>query len=267
MTTENNREQIPALLRRIESFNNGESREATAIIKDAGSVLAAIQQYKDSLLSEVGEPFAYGDNDIDGEGSKGVSFDPLSGGFNLYTEDQLIAARKPLEDEIGTLKEEISSLYCLLRQSWDKQPKWIDELRDLARETLATRQQNAELTAEIEQLKGNKNAQLDSDSNNPRANKLRELDGTLEMGQLLEDCKNQKTGNSKTVGDIVLTDTFCGDDDALIRSVEALIAMDLEGALVPHGIGGHARALLSDLVVRLNKRNQQNAELKSKLAE
>ena len=48
-----------------------------------------------------------------------------------------------------------------------------------------------------------------------------------------------------------LTDTFRGDDANLIASIEALIALSDDGALVPHGIGGGARALLSSAAVRL----------------
>lgn len=53
-------------------------------------------------------------------------------------------------------------------------------------------------------------------------------------------------------GSAALTDMFQGDDAALIRSIEALIAMNDNGALVPHGIGGHARSLLSAAAVRLS---------------
>jgi hypothetical protein len=45
--------------------------------------------------------------------------------------------------------------------------------------------------------------------------------------------------------------TFRGDNANLIRSIEALLELDAEGALVPHGVGGHARALLSAAAVRL----------------
>ncbi|WP_186183132.1 hypothetical protein [Burkholderia gladioli] len=48
-----------------------------------------------------------------------------------------------------------------------------------------------------------------------------------------------------------LTDDFRGDDSNLVRSIEALINLNDEGALVPHGIGGHARGLLSAAAVRL----------------
>lgn len=48
-----------------------------------------------------------------------------------------------------------------------------------------------------------------------------------------------------------LSDTFQGDDAQLVSSIEALLALDAEGALAPHGIGGHARILLSAAAVRL----------------
>ncbi|WP_241238586.1 UPF0175 family protein [Burkholderia gladioli] len=48
-----------------------------------------------------------------------------------------------------------------------------------------------------------------------------------------------------------LTDDFRGNDTNLVRSIEALIALNDEGALVPHGIGGLARVLLSAAAVRL----------------
>lgn len=48
-------------------------------------------------------------------------------------------------------------------------------------------------------------------------------------------------------------DTFRGDNAALIASITALLDLDLdkEGALVPHGVGGHARALLESAAARL----------------
>lgn len=48
-----------------------------------------------------------------------------------------------------------------------------------------------------------------------------------------------------------ITDTFRGDNDGLRSSIEALLHLDEKGALVPHGIGGHARDLLSAAYVRL----------------
>ncbi|WP_186198055.1 hypothetical protein [Burkholderia gladioli] len=48
-----------------------------------------------------------------------------------------------------------------------------------------------------------------------------------------------------------LTDDFRGDDANLISSIKALIELNDEGALVPHGIGSHARSLLSAAAVRL----------------
>ncbi|WP_201319994.1 hypothetical protein [Burkholderia sp. E168m30] len=49
----------------------------------------------------------------------------------------------------------------------------------------------------------------------------------------------------------MLTDNFRGDNAQLVRSIEALLELDAEGALVPHGVGGHARALLSAAAIRL----------------
>jgi len=46
-------------------------------------------------------------------------------------------------------------------------------------------------------------------------------------------------------------DDFKGDNAALCRSIEALLSLDAAGALVPHGVGGHARGLLSAAFVRL----------------
>lgn len=48
-----------------------------------------------------------------------------------------------------------------------------------------------------------------------------------------------------------MNDTFRGDNAQMIRSIEALLSLDAAGALVPHGIGGHARELLESAAVRL----------------
>src|SRR5690606_36999324 len=46
-------------------------------------------------------------------------------------------------------------------------------------------------------------------------------------------------------------DTFRGDEAALSGAIEALLNLDAGGTLVPHGIGGHARKLLSSAASRL----------------
>lgn len=46
-------------------------------------------------------------------------------------------------------------------------------------------------------------------------------------------------------------DTFNGGDEHLVRCIEALLSLDATGTLVPHGIGGHARGLLSAAMHRL----------------
>lgn len=48
-------------------------------------------------------------------------------------------------------------------------------------------------------------------------------------------------------------DEFNGDDAKLIRCIEALLSLDAKKALVPHGIGGHARGLLSAAMHRLSR--------------
>jgi hypothetical protein len=46
-------------------------------------------------------------------------------------------------------------------------------------------------------------------------------------------------------------DTFNGDNKKLASCITALLKLDASGALVPHGIGGHARALLEASAARL----------------
>ena len=45
---------------------------------------------------------------------------------------------------------------------------------------------------------------------------------------------------------------FDGDNAALCRAIDALLSLDAAGALVPHGLGGHARNLLNTASIRLN---------------
>lgn len=47
-----------------------------------------------------------------------------------------------------------------------------------------------------------------------------------------------------------MTDTFNGDNAALVKSTIALLELDAKNALAPHGIGGHARTLLEAFVAR-----------------
>ena len=53
------------------------------------------------------------------------------------------------------------------------------------------------LEEEIERLKGIKNVQLDIYPNDAGTKQQREVDGSLEMGQLLAESKNEETGNPK----------------------------------------------------------------------
>jgi hypothetical protein len=48
-----------------------------------------------------------------------------------------------------------------------------------------------------------------------------------------------------------IADTFRGDNQQLRDGIKALIGLSDEGALIPHGIGGHARTLLAACYHRL----------------
>ena len=48
-----------------------------------------------------------------------------------------------------------------------------------------------------------------------------------------------------------MTDEFNGDNAKLIKSAQALLDLDAAGALVPHGIGGHARVIIAAFIARL----------------
>lgn len=49
----------------------------------------------------------------------------------------------------------------------------------------------------------------------------------------------------------MLTDKFNGDNAKLIDAIESMLDLDAKGALVPHGVGGHARTMLAAAAVRL----------------
>jgi hypothetical protein len=49
-----------------------------------------------------------------------------------------------------------------------------------------------------------------------------------------------------------MLDTFRGDNAHLVQSIEALLELNTAEALWPHGIGGHAAALLASAAVRLS---------------
>ena len=53
-----------------------------------------------------------------------------------------------------------------------------------------------------------------------------------------------------------IKDEFNGGDAHLIECINALLELDAAGALVPHGIGGHARGLLSAAAVCLAQRSK-----------
>jgi len=57
-------------------------------------------------------------------------------------------------------------------------------------------------------------------------------------------------------------DQFRGDNAALVSNIRALLDLDAKGALVPHGVGGHARALLSAAAARLGQPAQPAASVR-----
>lgn len=59
-----------------------------------------------------------------------------------------------------------------------------------------------------------------------------------------------------------LKDTFKGTTQHLCSCIEALLALDAKGALVPHGVGGHARGLLAAAALRLAALSNANVTLK-----
>lgn len=51
-----------------------------------------------------------------------------------------------------------------------------------------------------------------------------------------------------------IKDDFRGDNEHLRESIKALIELDDDNALVPHGIGSHARILLASCYHRLHNK-------------
>lgn len=61
------------------------------------------------------------------------------------------------------------------------------------------------------------------------------------------------SGEGRTPG----PDDFRGDNAHLRRCIEALLALDASGSLVPHGVGGHARGLLTAAYHRLEEKDMR----------
>ena len=56
--------------------------------------------------------------------------------------------------------------------------------------------------------------------------------------------------NNQAAQTMPVIDDFNGDNAKLIESARALISLSDSGSLAHHGIGGHARAILSAFIVR-----------------
>jgi hypothetical protein len=67
----------------------------------------------------------------------------------------------------------------------------------------------------------------------------------------------------KTAGQVAIKDEFNGDTAHLCESIEALLWFDDQNALVPHPLGGHAKALLSAAYVRLKATTPGHLELEA----
>lgn len=111
----------------------------------------------------------------------------------------------------------------------------------------------------------NKDAGLDIYSGNSKPEQQRELVSSLEVGQLLEGRANKETSNTESEG-IVFLDDFRGDTLQLIAAMRALVELDKEGCLRPHGIGGHASSLLVCSSIRLETLRTKVAALEAELA-
>jgi len=63
------------------------------------------------------------------------------------------------------------------------------------------------------------------------------------------------TAKTETAAEVLarFPDEFNGDNAHLVQCIEALLSLDAKGSLVPHGIGGHARGLLSAAMHRLER--------------
>lgn len=60
-----------------------------------------------------------------------------------------------------------------------------------------------------------------------------------------------KSGERRQGATTPIEDTFRGDNNLLRDCIKSLIELNDQNALVPHGIGGHARTLLAACYHRL----------------
>lgn len=71
---------------------------------------ALIESYKAELLKEAGEPFGHIGKDILGRWNLCLAGQGWKDETAIYTADQLIAATKPLEDQLAAAREEIAAI-------------------------------------------------------------------------------------------------------------------------------------------------------------
>jgi hypothetical protein len=88
---------------------------------------------------------------------------------------------------------------------------------------------------------------------------MQEWNPPVEVSQTIP--KEDVKGRCAPAPGSAIRDTFRGDNKLLRECIKALIELNDSNSLVPHGIGGHARTLLSACYRRLpNDRGQARRE-------
>lgn len=77
----------------------------------------------------------------------------------------------------------------------------------------------------------------------------------------------EKPNPSSASDPLSFVDTFHGDNMHILRSNRALLDLDSENALAPHGMGGHAHGLLESTSARLVKLTAETTALQKLVAE
>lgn len=106
----------------------------------------------------------------------------------------------------------------------------------------------------------------DSETPDPAHNTLPMIDKAIqELRALLDkpaawerdmDYRPEELGSPETEPVSKHRDTFNGDNKRLVACIKALLSMDADGVLVPHGVGGHARKMLEASAARLAGQHQ-----------
>lgn len=84
------------------------------------------------------------------------------------------------------------------------------------------------------------------------ANKMVTRAGDMTMPHLFPAGSVDVNGEPISDAGKMVPDEFNGDNEHLVQCINSLLAMDAQGVMAPHGIGGHARTLLSSAASRLS---------------